>query len=304
MIKYENINLLHGSMLHGGGYSAVNLGRKFDLPVLAHAHGADVQVVEEIGYGAILKDFDKINTVINEANRLVAVSSINAENLIKLGASPDKVSVIHNGIHIDEINKIPFENQRMKMCVNEDDFLLISVGRNKPVKRIELLFKALDKLKGYKQIKCICVGPIENLNRLVKKYNLSDKVVLTNQIPQKISLGENPPYPDLINTYRSCDLYISTSYVESFGIAALEALTCGIPIIVGKKHGILDIVEKGETGWNMEKETSEELAEIILNCYRNRENIKGDSEKIKKSVLNLGWSNIVQQYVKLYNTIL
>ena len=138
------IHLLHGQMLHGGGYSALKLGNFFNLPVIAQSHGSDVQLVQEIGYGAQLNELNKIkiSKVINQVDSLVAVSSINAENLIELGASIDKISVIHNGLHIDKINKIPFKNQRSKLKTTNEDFLMISVGRNKPVKRMKLLFKA------------------------------------------------------------------------------------------------------------------------------------------------------------------
>src|SRR5689334_17802241 len=54
MIEEMSVDVLHGAMLHGGGYRAIGLGRRFGLPVAVRAHGADLQTVPEIGYGALL----------------------------------------------------------------------------------------------------------------------------------------------------------------------------------------------------------------------------------------------------------
>ena len=148
---------------------------------------------------------------------------------------------------------------------------------------MELLFETLKKLKDYKDIKCLCIGPEENLGQLAEKYDVVDKVVLTGRIPKKNSFDMIQPYSDLINAYRSSNLYISTSYVESFGNAAADALACGIPIIVGKKHGIRDVILEGETGWTMPEETPDSLAELIIDLYKKREKLlmKNDALNVR-----------------------
>ncbi|MFI1771044.1 glycosyltransferase family 4 protein [Thalassobellus citreus] len=305
MIKEQNINLLHGPMLHGGGYYCSNQSRKYNLPFIGHSHGSDVQVVETINYGALLDDHlkQRVKSVIKHADHLIAVSQINKQNMVDLGADENKVSVIHNGIQVEEINNIPFKNQRPLLGVDEDDFLIITVGRNKPVKRMALLFEALKKLKDYKKIKCICVGPIQDLKLLAEDYNILDKMIFTGQIPENYDIKMQPPYPDLINLYRSSNIYISTSYVESFGNSAADALACGIPIIIGKKHGVRDVINKGETGWIMDEETPSYLADMILDLYDKKEQLKSIKTMIGQSVAHLTWANVADQLSHLYNKI-
>lgn len=306
MIKTESVNMLHGQMLHGGGLDALALSKKFNIPFVAQSHGSDVQVIPEINYGALMETEKKeqIKRVIKNADKLIAVSSINKQCMIGLGAHPENIEVIHNGVDIDGINAVPFTDLRPQLGLKPEDFVIITVGRNKPVKRMELLFVALQLLKDYKSIKCICVGPKQNLEKLAKKYNVEDQVVFTGTIPENFSYDINPPYPKLVNAYRASNVYVSTSYVESFGNAASEAIACGIPIVVGNKHGVRDIINEGETGWVMPKETSTSLAELILGLYEQRVALKENEASIKASVSHLTWQNVANKTVDVYKSIL
>lgn len=305
MINENKVNLLYGPMLHGGGFYCLKQQSKFNLPFIAHSHGSDVQLVEEIGYGALLKDINKtrIKEVIKRADHLVAVSQINKINMLDLGAEDSNVSVIHNGIDIEKINSIFYEDRRHYFGIDKEDFLIITVGRNKPVKRMTLLFQSLKKLKSYKKIKCICIGPVNDLKELAAHYGILDKIVFTGQIPNRIGIDSHPPYPELINLYRSSDIYISTSYVESFGSSAADALACGIPIIVGKKHGVKDVIKLNRTGFIMEKESPNRLAELILDCYFNREKLNNSTNEIKSSVAHLNWHSTTSSFKRLFKTL-
>ncbi|GGG60109.1 glycosyltransferase family 4 protein [Bizionia arctica] len=305
MVKRESINLLHGQMLHGGGFDAMDLSKKFQVPFIAQSHGADVQVVPEINYGALnnIEQKEQIKQVLKRADKLIAVSSINKQNMIDLGAKPENVEVVHNGVDIEKINAIPFYDLRPQFNLKPDDFVIITVGRNKPVKRMELLFEALQKLKDYKSIKCLCVGPKQNLEKLAKKYDVLDQVVLSGSIPENMNFNIQPPYPDLINAYRASNVFVSCSYVEAFSGASTDALACGIPIVIGQKHGVKDVIERGKTGWVMESETPNGLADLILSLYEDREMLKLNNKVIKTSINQLSWDRISKQMVEVYKSV-
>ena len=306
MIREQKVNILHGPMLHDGGYMAMQWSDKLGVPFVAQSHGADVQMVPEIGYGSLLDPAEKrkILKVVGKAACVVAVSKIIKGYIVELGVDPSRIAVIHNGIQFREIHEIPHEDYRKKWQLADDDFVLITVGRNRPVKRIELLFEGLRKLRDYDKIKCLCVGPQENLAALAKKYGIAKSIILTGRIPDVNTFSVNPPFPRLINAYRAANLYVSTSYVESFGSAATDALACGIPIIVGRKHGVREIIKEGYSGWVMEKETPEELAEMILSIYNNRNQLRDNRFEISKSVEWLTWDYVAKEMVEVYKNIL
>jgi glycosyltransferase involved in cell wall biosynthesis len=143
MIKNEQINILHGAALHEGGYQAINLSKKMDIPFVAQSHGSDVQLVPDAGYGALTfsENKTKIKSAIKFSRKIIAVSSINKKNIIDFGCEPDKIEVIHNGCQFDEIQNVPLKGMKERYGIKPDDFVLISVGSDRSVKRIELLLK-------------------------------------------------------------------------------------------------------------------------------------------------------------------
>lgn len=308
MLQQEQLNILHGPMLHGGGVMALRLKQEFGLPMIAQSHGSDVQLVPEIEYGACSQPEIKtiVQQVINEADHIVAVSSLNKQQIVELGGIDRKITIIHNGIQYEEIQQITFTDQKEKYNLSQDDFVLITVGRNRPIKRMELLFQALAILgsKGA-HIKCLCVGPEENLAELAESYGVMNQIRLTGRIPQiKKGIYAPPPYPELTNCYRSADLYVSCSYVESFGGAAADALATGTPIIVGRNHGITDVLVEGVTGWVMKDETPEELASILLSLSHRKVELKQHEHDISDSVRHLTWENIAKQMRDVYQNVL
>ncbi len=309
MIKGEGINLLHGQMLHGGGRSAVEMGEKYGLPVVVASRGSDIQNVPEIGYGALLNTElkEKIRYTCNNADRIIVLSSINRDILLELGVPNEKITIIPNGVLYDEISKIPFEDARRKYNLPDEDFIIITVGRNRPVKRMDLLYQALALLKqnDKSKIRCISVGPKENLGELVKKFKIEEKVILSGPIESKVVNGfGQPPFPELINLYRAADLYVSVSYVESFNLSALDALACGLPVVVSPKQGIQDVIIEGETGFTLEKETPENLAEKLLELSTQKSELSRRKNTIRESVSHLTWQNIAKKIREIYSSLL
>ncbi len=304
IIQTKNIKLLHGSMLHGGGFSALKYGKKYNIPSLAVSHGSDIQSVPEIGYGALnTKYANKIIEVIEGIDHLVAVSKINMQNMIQLGAKPEKITVINNGINLEVISNLKMEDKRESFNCDDEDFLITFVGRNAPIKRLPLLLKALEKLKEYKKIKCIIIGPKGNIKDLVINHKIEEKVILLGKIPKKFNVGDSLPHRDLINLYKNSNLYISTSYREAFGGTALEAIACGIPIICNKYHGINDVLKKGVNGYLMNSDKPEELANLILKFYKNKNYFKSIKKKIQSTISHLDWPLVSERYTKLYQKL-
>lgn len=306
-IAVEKPHILLGSAIHTGGLWALQAARRTGLPLVVQSHGSDVQTVPEIGYGACLDSARRatVVSVLAAADHVIAVSRLNKEMIVDLGMDEGKISVIPNGVRYREIQQVPAADLRPALSLRPDDFVLVSVGGNRSVKRLELLFQALALLKhGHADVKCVCVGPREGLAQLAAKHGVGDQVVFTGRIPRQTTGNNEPPFPELINLYRSADLYVSTSYVESFGIAALEALACGRPVLVGARHGIRDVLRPGRTGMVMEQETPQELAEHIMLFRRCRDEWQRRAANISASVSWLTWDHVAEEHAKVYRSVL
>ncbi|GAA4313674.1 hypothetical protein GCM10023115_29680 [Pontixanthobacter gangjinensis] len=304
--RYNGFNILHGSMLNMGGYLAMKASQELNKPCIVHSHGGDVQVEASIGYGATLQNHvkERIVKTINYSDKIIAVSSLNKNNIIELGANPDKVEIIHNPVLAKEISEVPFQDMRIKYKISPDEFVIMTLGRNHPVKRMKLLFKAIKKLK-HLRIKCICIGPKGDYERLLNDYNIKEQVILTGMIPSVPKLQLELPNSELINTMKACDIFVSTSYVEAFSGAALEALACGIPIVVGKKHGVCDVIEENMNGYFFNDQISNpdnQLANLLESLYYKRSELNNRSLAIAKSVANLTVENSLHQLSGIYHS--
>ncbi|MDH7513818.1 MAG: glycosyltransferase family 4 protein [Clostridiales bacterium] len=308
MIKREKINILHGMMFHGGGATAVEIGRKLGIPVITQSHGSDVQEVPEIGYGAPFypEGLARTKYAIKNSDSVVALSSLIKTRIVELGGAADKIVVIPNGFPEEEISAITKENLRPKYKISDGDFVIVSSGRNRPVKRVDLLFQALSLLKKDRnKIKHVCVGPIENLPEMVRSFDVENMVILTGRIHYKKEKDVRfPPYPELINLYRSANLYVSTSYVEAFNTSELEALACGTPVLVTKNQGIRDVIIEGETGFTLKKDDPETLAETLLELMKMKEELAKRRDYIKNSVSHLNWTDIARRMREVYLSVL
>ena len=308
MIRREGINILHGQNLHGGGRMAVNIAKTLKLPVVIASHGSDVQHIPEINRGARLNPKFKaqIEHSCQHADRIVVLSKMNRDLAREVGAPDDKIAIVPNGTLYEEIGAISYEDVRSKFGIRPEDFVIITVGRNSPIKRMDLLYSALALInKENPQIKCISVGPKNNLIRLVEEYGVENSVVLTGPIPaESTGFLSAPPYQDLINLYRGADLFVSVSFVESFNMSALDALACGVPVLISRNQGIRDVIKERETGFILENETPEDLAELLLRISQRKDELMRLKPVIRKSISHLSWINVAKRLRKIYRSLL
>ena len=100
----------------------------------------------------------------------------------------------------------------------------------------------------------------------------------------------------MIHHFRSSDLFISSSVIEPFGITSLEALGCGIPILVSQNNGIRDILDETLHG-KVFGDTATELATAIEHMMENRQFYKVNSKNIVSSIEPYDWSAIAKKYI-------
>jgi glycosyltransferase involved in cell wall biosynthesis len=164
------------------------------------------------------------------------------------------------------------------------------------VKRIDLLYRALAiARRDAPHLCCISVGPREKLAAAARRAGVEDLVLLAGTVAAR---GE-PPAPELVHLYRAADLYVSVSHAESFGNAALEALACGTPVLVTRRHGVRDVLT-GESGFVAEEETPEGLARVLVDLSRRRKELNDRRAAIRGSVAHLTWDRVATRMREVY----
>lgn len=219
-------------------------------------------------------------------DRVIAIARHNYDDLLNLyGVPASKVVLIPNGLK-DEFRPVSQEEKqalRKQFYIQENEKLLLFVGRVTPVKGVRYLVRAFQELlKERDDIRLLIVG--EGLEADFKEY-----LSLTYPFYSKISFTGFVPKEKLAAIYSLADIGIVPSVHEEFGYVAAEMLMYGVPLVVNETTGLKEIVQDGINGsyFHIRKEDEEasvsELKDKInelLNDPVQREHYKQAGRKI------------------------
>lgn len=164
--------------------------------------------------------------------KIICISKGTQDNLIKwIPQTKTKSFVISNGLNLNKfINASAISKKELN--VPEEKKVLVSVGRLVKAKNHETLIKAMTKIDINANLILIGSGDKETgLKRLVKELNLNDRVQF---------LGERD---DVEKILKASDIFILPSLWEGFGLAAVEALASGLPVILSEVEGLKEIAD-------------------------------------------------------------
>jgi glycosyltransferase involved in cell wall biosynthesis len=167
----------------------------------------------------------------------VAVSQHLAHHVTKFGVSNDRVRVVYNGVDASRFFPGSKHEARKKLGVTEDNPVLLWVGSLVPVKGLDVLMLALQRVSQLGQgFRCYLVGdgPCRRL--------------LVNQIGQlgltdRVSLVGPRPHRDLPDWFRAADVFVLPSRSEGVPNVLLEAMACGVPFVATDVGGVAEVAD-------------------------------------------------------------
>lgn len=225
---------------------------------------------------------------------LITINKGDYEQSVKMSA---KNNILINGMGIDikQISAAEFNREefRKEHNIPADATVVLSVGELNSNKNTKSLIKAASKLSKENIYFCIAGnGPKENdFKKLVNKLGISEKVCF---------LGYRR---DISNICKSSDIFCLLSKREGLGLAALEAMACGLPIITSRSGGIVDYSENGKTGFNYNYNDINGIADGIKKLSENEELRNKISSYNKNAVLKYDIKNTIQKFAQIYNGI-
>jgi len=238
------------------GYVAKKLSGKFNISYFVYIHGADVQ--HKINYSA--KANDLITDVLKNAKN-VFVNSSKTENLVKkLGVNSAIVP-----LGVDEARQSNKNKTSKKVRI-------ISVCNLEVEKGIQYVIEALRGIQE-KNLEYIIIGDGNYRNEIEKKVNNDSRVQFLGCLPQA----------QVFKELAKSDIFVLPSYNEAFGVAYLEAMVTGLPIIGVKGEGVEDILSKGECGVLVEPKSAESVKSALTNLINNaslREKMGATGKKV------------------------
>ncbi|PYR22609.1 MAG: N-acetyl-alpha-D-glucosaminyl L-malate synthase BshA [Acidobacteria bacterium] len=179
---------------------------------------------------------------IERSHAVTAVSrSLRADTSSALGIRPEKIRVIPNFLDCAEYRRRFDPDLRAQVCPPvEFDALVVHVSNFRPVKRVDVALEVFRLIRQTVRARFALIGdgPVRaDIERRVAAHELGRDVVF---------LGEQQ---DLVPWLSIADLFLLPSAQESFGLAALEAMACEVPVVASNVGGLPEIVNNGITGF-------------------------------------------------------
>jgi glycosyltransferase involved in cell wall biosynthesis len=170
-----------------------------------------------------------------DAVALTCHSTASADFHLRIGTPPSKVRYIPAATDT-RLFRPPAEPERGR----EGTAHVLTIGRLEPQKGQEIMVEAAHQSAGGWDLTIKGRGPLRAaLGELVEKLGVGDKVFFDERVL---------PREDLPAYYAGFDIYVQTSYDEPFGMAAVDAMACGLPVIATDVGGLRDSVEEGVNG--------------------------------------------------------
>jgi D-inositol-3-phosphate glycosyltransferase len=272
------------------------LARRWDVPHVAMFHTLGRlknRAMSETLEAPVRSDVE--TRIAASADRIIASSEHERESLVELyRARRERVSVVPCGVDLGLFQPVDRGMARARLGLSGD--VILFVGRMDPIKGLDVLLRSLALLKFRSGFSLVVVGGSGNEREmlrcqdLVAALDLADRVQFRGSVPQE----ELPLY------YGAATLLVVPSHYESFGLAAVEALACGTPVVASMVGGLPTIIHDGENGylvpWRQPSEFADRIERIVADDALRRRL----ASRARASVARFGWSAIADRIVSIY----
>ncbi len=203
--------------------------------------------------------------IIKQAAGIIAECPQDKNDLINYyQAKENKIHIIPCGFSKHEFQPIEQSEARKMLGLNDNERILLQLGRIAPCKGIDNVILAMARLKKYSNIRLLIVGGDSSPASPSSAEMLRLKGIAINENVSEIVNFTGHKNREMLKYYYSAaDIFITTPWYEPFGITPLEAMACGTPVIGADVGGIKYSVVNGYTGFLVPPDQPEALAQKI-----------------------------------------
>ena len=259
-----------------------------EIPFVTTLHGTDITLVGSDPSFAPVVEFS-----INASDGVTVVSNF-LKDLTESTFEIDRpIEVIYNFVDIERFKKIDKTHFKKAIAPNGES-ILMHISNFRKVKRIDDIVSAFNIISKSHPTKLILVGDGPerlSIEKQVDELGLQSKVVF---------LGKQDAIEEILAV---SDLFMLPSTTESFGLSALEAMACGVPVISSNAGGLPEVNLHGETGFAVNVGDVEGLAKYSLQLLTNPELHAKLSQAAFKRAEYFNLDKIVCQYERYYEKI-
>ena len=294
VIANNNLDLLHVhyAIPHASAaYMAKQILKKQgkDIPVITTLHGTDITLVGRDKTYAPVVTFS-----INESDAITAVSENLRDETYKHFKIEKEIEVIMNFVDVSRFKRKPIDAFKKVIAPNNERIILHASNFRK-LKRVEDVVKIFYEINKKIPGKLLFVGDGPErgtAEALCRELNICDEVLF---------VGKQEQIEDVLAI---ADLFLLPSEYESFGLAALEAMAAGVPVISTNAGGLKEINIQGETGYMGDVGDVNTMSDQAISILKDDAVLKQFKIKAATHAKKYDINNIIPVYEKLYERFL
>lgn len=293
--EFEKLDLLHVhyAIPHAiSAFLAKQIVKNKKLKVTTTLHGTDITLV-----GLEPSFLPLVKFSIEQSDGVTAVSRFLKEKTLTNYYIEKEIDIIPNFVDTEIFKKVSIDDCSFKKRIApNNEKILVHTSNFRVVKRVNDVIKIFNSVQKEIPSKLLLVGDGPDrfeCERLVRELNLADNVKF---------LGKQD---GLVEILSSSDLFLIPSQSESFGLAALEAMACGLPVISSSVGGLPELVKHNECGFISEIGDTDRMAKYSLDLLTNEKKYEVFSQNARsRAVSKFDKSIIVPMYEEHYKNIL
>ena len=284
------------------GRVGMTLSRTWNVPHVATFHTlAQTKLRARVGEREPARRSKVESLVMRDADAIIVSTEEEKQDAVRLyDAHPQKIKVIPAGVNLDTFKPVNQSIARQRVGIHEKQVILY-VGRIEPLKGIDVLLEAAALLDRSDDIRVLIVGgspgndaELDRLKALTTELGIESMVTFTGAIKQ----NKLPDY------YSAADVFVLPSHSESFGLAALEAMACGTPVVVSRVGGLKTFIDNGETGYLVPWRCPEPFVQRLEMLLANPLLREAMGRAARAKALQMGWGHTADRMLGFYSSLL
>ncbi len=264
-----------------------------NIKIITTLHGTDITLIGlEISFLPTMRFSIQKSDGVTAVSEFLKIKTQSQYNIAK------DIRVIPNFINLNIYKKI--ENKETE-CLKErlskhGEKLIVHTSNFRPLKRVDDCIRIFKKIRDKIPAKLLLIGDgpeRSNTEYLAKDLGVDKDVTF---------YGEQESFVEILSV---ADLFLMPSQSESFGLSALEAMACGLPVVSSNAGGLPELNLHGDTGYIAEIGDVDKMAEYAISLLSDNNRYRIFSENAHERAVNLFSSEkVVPQYEKYYEEIL
>jgi L-malate glycosyltransferase len=258
--------------------------------IVTTLHGTDITLVGQDPSYRPITQFS-----IQQSDGLTAVSEyLRRATIQDFAVQPERIVTIPNFVDLEKYNRGAYPCHRSKLA-REGDKIVTHISNFRSVKRVEDVVRIFGGIVSRMDARLLLVGDGPDRGRA---QQLTEELGIA---PDVLFLGKQNSVAELL----SCsDLFLLPSELEAFGLVALEAMACGVPVVATAVGGVPEVVEHGASGYLAPVGAIGEMTEAALSLLGEPERWRAASDAARRAAQRFGVDDVIPRYEAYYEEVL